>query len=197
MHPRPRSRWQDGRPALACLAVLTLASAAHAQEAMIATRRPPALAAGTRDTPPSAGPTTKSSFRVQIRDARLRDAAELALRAASARVTTGRCQDLLSEFADQRGEPLSKRLQAVRMSLTEYLRAVYFVDGSGHRVCRGPVAVTMPGSRMVYLCGDAFVRLSRDEAWIIIIHEVLHSLGLGERPPSPAFISFRVRERCW
>jgi hypothetical protein len=137
------------------------------------------------------------SFRVQISDAQLRDAAELALRTASARVAASRCQGLLVEFADQRGQPLAVRLKAVRMSLHDYLRAVYFVDGRAHRSCRGPVAVTVPGSRMVYLCGDAFVRLSPDEAWITILHEVLHSLGLGERPPTPAFISFRVRERCW
>lgn len=197
MRPHPGFQFLDRLAALAILALLTLARAVHGQEAIRPASALHAATSGARDTSPSAARTTTPPFRIQIGDARLRDSAELALRTASARVAVSRCQDLLSEFADQAGQPLATRLEAVRMSLHEYLRAVYFVDGSTQRACRGPVAVTRPGSRLVYLCGEAFARLSPDEAWVIIIHEVLHSLGLGERPPSPAFISFRVRERCW
>lgn len=82
------------------------------------------------------------------------------------------------------------------MSLRDYLHAVYFVDGARLRSCTGPVAVTMPGSRVVYLC-DGLTRQGTSETWVTIIHEVLHSLGLGESPPTPAFISGRVRTHCW
>jgi len=30
-----------------------------------------------------------------------------------------------------------------------------------------------------------------------IIHEMLHSLGLGENPPAPRYITDRVKQRCW
>ena len=30
-----------------------------------------------------------------------------------------------------------------------------------------------------------------------IIHEVLHSLGLGENPPKPPYITYRVKTLCW
>jgi hypothetical protein len=31
----------------------------------------------------------------------------------------------------------------------------------------------------------------------VIIHEMLHSLGLGENPPSSKEITLRVMQRCW
>jgi hypothetical protein len=103
---------------------------------------------------------------------------------------------MLSEFVDERGQPLAARLETLRLSLRDYLHAVYFVDGRRLRSCSGPVAVTMPGSRVVYLC-DGLTRQGTSETWVTVIHEVLHSLGLAENPPTPAFISHRVRTHCW
>jgi len=31
---------------------------------------------------------------------------------------------------------------------------------------------------------------------VLVIHEVLHTLGLGENPPSSATITIRVQNRC-
>lgn len=81
------------------------------------------------------------------------------------------------------------------MSLHDYLQTMLFVDGRRHRACQEAVAVTMPGSRVVYLCG-ALTAESRNDAWVAIIHEALHSLGLAENPPTPDFISNRVRAHC-
>jgi len=64
-------------------------------------------------------------------------------------------------------------------------------DGSVRRRCkRGEAfAFTTPGSRLVYVCGPQLKSLaarSPSRAQAVIIHETLHTLGLGEDPPSPA-----------
>jgi hypothetical protein len=52
-------------------------------------------------------------------------------------------------------------------------------------------------SRVVRLC-PAFKKLQSDvsHAATIVIHEELHSLGLGENPPSSLEITARVVARC-
>ena len=55
------------------------------------------------------------------------------------------------------------------------------------------------GSRVVEVCGAVFARQSVQDAQsgeVLIIHELLHSLGLGENPPSSAEISRGVLARC-
>lgn len=37
---------------------------------------------------------------------------------------------------------------------------------------------------------------SSSHAEAIVIHEMLHSLGLGENPPTSDYITSRVMERC-
>lgn len=49
------------------------------------------------------------------------------------------------------------------------------------------------------LCSDRLSRLTYTEprrAEAVVIHEVLHTLGLGERPPAPEHITERVLYRC-
>jgi hypothetical protein len=62
------------------------------------------------------------------------------------------------------------------------------------------LAFTSPGSQVVYYCGDRFIRnLTRRGLSALattIIHEELHSLGLGENPPSAEEIGRRVEARC-
>jgi hypothetical protein len=88
------------------------------------------------------------------------------------------------------------------VSAEAYLRLMVVVDGSRLRPCLGTAALafTTPGSRVVYLCGASFATKLEDnptEATLTMIHELLHSLGLGENPPSSEAVSRRVRERCW
>jgi hypothetical protein len=55
------------------------------------------------------------------------------------------------------------------------------------------------GASHVFVCGPRFL-----SAWkrgphlveITVIHEVLHTLGLGENPPSSRAITNVVREHC-
>lgn len=184
MRPRPSCGSLAWVTITALLVLLTLAQRVHGQEGRDVddvTARPPR--------------TSTSRSRIQVTDVRLRRSAESAIRSASARVATPGCRDLLSEFLDERGQPLAARLEALQLSFQDYLHTVIFVDGSAKPSCEGPVAVTMPGSRVVYLCA----RLTREplaEAWVAIVHEVLHTLGLPENPPTPSFISNRVRKLC-
>ncbi|AMY09528.1 hypothetical protein LuPra_02745 [Luteitalea pratensis] len=178
----------------AILVMLMVARGAHGQEP-VPVVGPQAPASVVTDAIPAPAPAAVSPFKVLISEVRLKRSAELALGFASARVAANGCGGLLSEFVDEQGQPLAARLETLRMSLQDYLHTVYFLDGSDLRSCRGPMAVTTPGSRVVYVCGG-LVRQSHGDAWVTIIHEVLHSLGLAENPPSPAFISNRVRKLC-
>jgi hypothetical protein len=61
------------------------------------------------------------------------------------------------------------------------------------------LAWTSPGSRAVLVCSRQFATWQRANVGYtanIVIHEALHTLGLGERPPTPAQITARVTERC-
>ena len=76
-----------------------------------------------------------------------------------------------------------------------------FYDGYGLPRCadRGTLASTSPGSRIVYICSPQFREKQLRTpglAAAIIIHEELHSLGLGENPPSSQAITARVIARC-
>jgi hypothetical protein len=99
------------------------------------------------------------------------------------------------------GRPLTVQLDALGLSAPDYLRRLVFYDGSRHRPCRDPDvhAFTSPGSRIVYVCERQFrEKVQRDSGLggVYVIHELLHSLGLGENPPLPADITRRVVARC-
>jgi hypothetical protein len=61
------------------------------------------------------------------------------------------------------------------------------------------LAFTEVGSQVIRVCGgqfrDRFLR-QRSNTEIIIIHEFLHTLGLGENPPSSQAITRQVALRC-
>jgi hypothetical protein len=108
------------------------------------------------------------------------------------------CQGLLSEYSDASGRSLRENLEALGETPGTYLARIVFADGSGRRRCSGyeAYAFTKTGSREVYVCGRAFKGLNPLMAQAIVIHEALHTLGLGENPPSSAEITARVLARC-
>ena len=147
-------------------------------------------------------PHDDDRFRVVIADVYTRDAARKAVRAAGEWLRAPRCTTVFSEFQDRRGRPLSDKLDELGVTGEAYLGLVLFLDDplSGRCADHGTLAFTMCGSRVVYLCGREFERAWRrdaSQAQAAIIHEVLHSLGLGENPPSPRHISHRVMALCW
>jgi hypothetical protein len=122
-----------------------------------------------------------------------------AVRLASRWLADTGCQQIFSDFGDARGHRLIERLRASGLTGSAYLHWLVFWNGTHERACiwGDAFATTRPGSRVVYLC-PAFKSLQTDlvEAAAIVIHEELHSLGLGENPPSSLEITTRVLARC-
>lgn len=128
-------------------------------------------------------------------------AVERALAGAVRRLERPECRRIFSDFRDASGAPLQDRLDAFGLSAGDYLSLIVFADGSGRRSCQGTdiMAVTAPGSRVVHVCGRRFSdaqRRSPDRAEIVVLHEALHTLGLGENPPDNLEISRSVAQRC-
>ncbi len=126
---------------------------------------------------------------------------------AAARLKEPECGKVLTDFKDGRGRTLESNLQPWGVSPAEYLLQLSFVDGSRLPGCRRAAVMmaAVPGVPHVFVCpagGQVTSRLSRIEfesgslAEAMVIHEMLHTLGLGENPPTTFEITARVRERC-
>ena len=86
------------------------------------------------------GPNVEPSFdsrwtRIYIDDVYVRDAVGRSLDGAADWLKSAKCQSLLSEFADQDGRLLRKRLGALALTLGAYLRILVFEDGERHPPC--------------------------------------------------------------
>ncbi len=138
-----------------------------------------------------------------------RRALELARAGAATRLQRPECQRVLDDFTDSQGHSLQENLDARGQSVTDYLQTITFVDGSRTRSCRlGPwvLLVATPGAASLGVCpsdGRPFTsRFAQAQlrntsfAEAIVIHEMLHTLGLGENPPSSEEITRRVQLRC-
>jgi hypothetical protein len=122
-----------------------------------------------------------------------------ALDGATRRLAHPECQALLDEFKGVSGRPLRVALEEFGVSAPEYLGRVYFYDAPPRLCGISNLAVTTPGSRAVLVCGSRFALQagrSARHAEAVLIHEALHSLGLGENPPSSDAITERVLARC-
>jgi hypothetical protein len=120
---------------------------------------------------------------------------------ARARLERPQCQRVFTDFHDQSGQPLQDALDRAGRSGAEHLGTLLFYDGSGQRRCLGgrTLAFTSVGSPIVFVCAPQFVAAARRDpilADAALIHESLHSLGLGENPPSSGEITSRVISRC-
>jgi hypothetical protein len=136
---------------------------------------------------------------IRIPDPAARAAAIAALESASVRLTDGDCRKVLTDFENQSGQTLADHLSSLEVDIQTYVRMVTFIDDSRHRVCeKGGLFFTSPGSRVVRVCVDQLKLMkSRPHHLVaLFIHEVLHSLGLGESPPSSEAITARVIARC-
>jgi hypothetical protein len=137
---------------------------------------------------------------VRIPDLLARRATIAALEAASAQLADADCRKILADFDDGNGRSLADRLSSVADDIHAYLTMVTFIDDTRHRRCAsGVLAFTAPGSRVVRVCSEEIRRIHAQQADYVVatlIHEILHTLGLGENPPSSREITARVLARC-
>lgn len=152
----------------------------------------PALA---QDMPP--GRADQAVGTLAIRDGELAATLYRAIRGASQRLEQPSCAGVLDEFRTEAGRPLSDVLSSLALSAPDSLSRIIFRDGREATACRtGIAAFTGPGSRVVFVCGQRFQGIGRSRAEQVIIHEMLHTLGLGERPPLPGEIDRAIARRC-
>jgi hypothetical protein len=137
---------------------------------------------------------------IRIPDPPARRAAIAALESASAQLADTECTKILTDFEDGNGRSLADRLSAVAVDIHAYLKMVTFIDDTRHRMCvTGVLAFTVPGSRVVFVCSNELTRINSQKPDYVVaslIHEILHTLGLGENPPSSREITARVLARC-
>jgi hypothetical protein len=138
---------------------------------------------------------------VAINDANISTTLRLGLEGASHWLKKPECRALFSEFRDQNGRPLKEALDALQMQEAEYLMHIRFRDGSSHQMCRRELTLmyTSPGSRVVFVCAEQFRRNTQRDANLksaLVLHEAMHTLGLGENPPTSAHITHRVFTQC-
>jgi len=130
-----------------------------------------------------------------------RFAIERAIAGAARRLAEPECQRVLEDFADPSGRTLAENLAALGKTPVEFFNELYFLDDRNATCClqRRAIAFTAPGHRVIRVCAPRFAQVSLSQgayAEAIMIHEMLHALGLHENPPRSRDITARVIARC-
>ena len=121
-----------------------------------------------------------------------------AFHAAVRKLENPACQELFTDFTDSEGRTLLENLgsQTPADSLAEMIiRDGEIPKGSGRCAVPGSSAFTAGGA-VVFICGRNFHSERPSHRAVALIHEMLHTLGLRENPPSPAEITAQVELRC-
>ena len=125
---------------------------------------------------------------------------EFARQGAMERLRSPECRAVLDEFRDAEGRPLASRLAALNLAPDEYLAMIPFLDGRDRAGCADGTSEmrTVVGIPRVFVCRPFLRTVNRERtaSEVYVIHEMRHTLGLGENPPTSAFIAERVRLRC-
>jgi hypothetical protein len=135
-------------------------------------------------------------------DARLGALVRRAVERASERLATPGCSLLLMDFVDGRtGRPLAETLAASGRTPSTLFASLQFYDADHMVQCRwrNTWAWLAVGGDVVFVCQGRFNVLARKDQWLaanILVHEALHSLGLGENPPTSEEITAAVIRRC-
>ena len=90
--------------------------------------------------------------------------------------------------------------RASRFPPDEFLAILPLLDGSERPLCQAHQShlLTTAGVPRVFVC-KSFLKAVYQErvmAEVYLIHELLHTLGLGENPPSSQQITRQVERRC-
>jgi hypothetical protein len=149
--------------------------------------------AASAESPPAENAATPGSARLSL-------ALWRPMAIAVQKLEDPRCASVLEDFRGPDGATLSADLLRRARTPAEHLRAITFIAESGGPCRRTPVmAWTTPGATRVVICIENFERVSRRNprlAATVLIHELLHTLGLPEGPPSSESISRGVAARC-
>jgi hypothetical protein len=142
-----------------------------------------------------------ASIAAGIQDPRARFALGRAAKAAAERLERPECQKVLSDFRDPSGHTIQERLDRIGDTPRQYLARLTFREALDRR-CQDSarLAFTTVGQREVFICGTQLWRTyPTDPAHVeaLIIHEMMHTLGLRENPPSSLDINAGVLKRCW
>jgi hypothetical protein len=116
------------------------------------------------------------------------------------RLENEECRKVFTDFTDAQGRTLQQNLEEWSASPAEYIGLIPFVDGSSQALCRKTktALVASPGVRRVFVC-QTFADFQLKQPGVaesMLIHEILHTLGLGENPPTSIEITQRVEARC-
>jgi hypothetical protein len=125
---------------------------------------------------------------------------EAARKGAQLRLRTDECRKLLVDFSDGEGRSLEQRLAAFAVPADEFLATLPLLDGSSRPLCQANRShlLTTAGVPRVFVC-KSFLKAVYQErvmAEVYLIHELLHTLGLRENPPSSQEITQKVVRRC-
>jgi hypothetical protein len=152
-------------------------------------------------SPESSPPERSPLVTATIHDPTARLALERAAKAATERLERPECRKVLSDFRDVSGRTIEERLDDLGDTPRQYLARLVFREALDSR-CRDSarLAFTSVGERVVLICGNQLwqtYRTNPAHVEALIIHELMHTLGLGENPPSSLEINARVLKRCW
>ena len=154
--------------------------------------------------PAAKGAEEAAAFTVRLADEQAARIVRNAVAGAHERLGRERCRGIFEAFRDPSGRTLNDNLAALGIDGQGFLGHVFFYDGSALPVCqrntaKDVYAVTERGGRAVRICPGQFTALQRKSpvmGEVVVIHEMLHALGLGEAPPSSHDITWRVMESC-
>ncbi len=122
------------------------------------------------------------------------------LRAAE-KLESPACRLVLTDFRDGSGRTLEENLADTGLSPAEYLLGLGFRSGRNEDTCRrGHIdAFTHMNASTVWVCAGGSLDVTSPRVPLgpnTLIHEMLHTLGLGENPPTTFEITERVNARC-
>ena len=166
------------------------ARAGIASIALLLVVSPPVLTADT--------PLKMRWTRINVEDPMAASAIRYALDRASELVSKPACRAVLEDFGNARGHSIARELTDRQLEPVQHLASLLFYEGADE-LCATRVFYTSVNGRVVFVCTRELAREMRARPHmppLIVIHEMLHTLGLREDPPSSFAVTRQVAQRC-
>ena len=157
------------------------------------------LASGMKPHVAGADPPLASFAARVVPPGPLAQPVESARALAAERLGTEACRAIFEELPDFTGRPAARRLADGERSPSSHFARLRFVESGGGLCAHGFVAAwSSPGDPRVRVCPRVFAAVAardRGEAAAILVHEALHTLGVGEDAAKQPLTAY-VRRRC-